>query len=113
VLFVVTVEKVTALARLLSVSSIQNNHRIKTSLAHAACYLIGSLQDINLYVVERTALYLETIKASSIKVLWLSILNGAYMLVFGVYDLHVCIYCHVTVLAVMPKLNDATLHFCL
>jgi len=62
------VEKVTVLARLLSVDSIQNNHQIKTSLAHAACYLIGSLQDINLYVVERTALYLETIKASSIKV---------------------------------------------
>jgi len=65
---VVTVEKVTVLARLLSVDSIQSNHLIKTSLAHAACYLISSLQDTNLYVVERTALYLETIKASSIKV---------------------------------------------
>jgi len=65
---VVAVEKVTVLARLLSVNSIQNNQRIRTSLAHAFCYLIGSLQDINLYVVERATLYLETIKASSIKV---------------------------------------------
>jgi len=65
---VVAVEKVTVLARLLTVDSIQNNQQIKTSLAHAVCYLIGSLQDINLYVVERATLYLETIKASSIKV---------------------------------------------
>jgi len=62
------VEKVTVLARLLSMDSIQNNQQIKTSLAHAVCYLIGSLQDINLYVVERTALYLETIRVSSVRV---------------------------------------------
>jgi len=68
------VEKVTVLARQLSAEYIQNNQLIKTSLAHAACYLIGSLQDINLYVVDRTALYLQTIKASSIKVCYLGIL---------------------------------------
>ena len=61
-------EKVTVLARLLTVDTIQNNQLIKTSLAHAVCYLIGSLQDINLYVVDRATLYLETIKASSIRV---------------------------------------------
>jgi len=68
---VVAVEKVTVLSRLLSIESIQNNQQIKTSLAHAACYLIGSLQDINLYVVDRTTLFLETIKASSIRVCYL------------------------------------------
>ena len=77
----VAVEKVTVLARLLTVDSIQNNQQIKTSLAHAACYLIGSLQDINLYVVERTALYLETIKASSIKVCCFSI-SAVYHMFF-------------------------------
>jgi len=83
---VVTVEKVTVLARLLSVDSIQNNQQIKTSLAHAACYLIGSLQDLSLYVVERTDLYLETIKASSIKVCHLSISSCVHMFLFGGND---------------------------
>jgi len=75
---VVTVEKVTVVARLLSVESIENNQQIKTSLAHAFCYLIGSLQDINLYVVERATLYLETIKASSIKVSSLDIVRRVH-----------------------------------
>lgn len=86
VCFVVTVEKVTVLARLLSGDCVQNNHQIKTSLAHAACYLIGSLQDINLYVVERTALYLETIKASSVKVYLLSVLSCACVFLFDVWE---------------------------
>jgi len=68
VFVVVAVEKVTVVTRLLSVDSIQNNQQIRTSLAHAACCLISSLQDINLYVVQRTMLYLETINAASIKV---------------------------------------------
>jgi hypothetical protein len=62
------VEKVTVMARLLNINYIQNNQQIRTSLAHAFCYLIGSLDDISLFVVQRTAVYLETIKASSIKV---------------------------------------------
>jgi len=65
------VEKVTILARLLSIDSMQNNQQIRTSIAHAACCLIGSLEDINLYVVQRTTLYLETIKVSSTKVLYM------------------------------------------
>jgi len=96
------VEKVTVLARLLSVDSIQNNHQIKTSLAHAACCLIDSLQDINLYVVERTALYLETIKASSIKVHCFAeeiyviihhVWNDGFWLKFSM--LTMCMYCSV------------------
>jgi len=81
---VIAVEKVTVLSRLLSAESIENNQQIKNSLAHSACYLIGSLQDINLYVVERTALYLETIKASSIKVCYLSVF---------LFSAHIYVYC--------------------
>ena len=66
--FAFAVEKVTVIARMLKVDSIQNNQQIKTSLAHAFCYLIGSLDDIHMVVVQRTAIYLETIKVASIKV---------------------------------------------
>ena len=63
------VEKVTVLARLLKIEAILNNQVIMTSLAHAFCYLIGCLNDVNTSVVQRTTLYLETIKDSALKVL--------------------------------------------
>jgi len=63
-----TVEKAAILARLVRIDTVQNNQRIKTSLAHTFCYLIGSLDDLNSVVVQRATLYLESIKSSSIKV---------------------------------------------
>ncbi len=62
------VEKVTVLARLLKIESIHNNQVIMTGLAHAFCYLIGCLNDTNTSIVERTTLYLETIKQSALRV---------------------------------------------
>ncbi|XP_074643701.1 protein unc-79 homolog [Tubulanus polymorphus] len=61
------VEKVTVLARLLDAKTIKNNQPILTALAHAFCYLVGSLDDINAAVAQRTMLYLETIKSQSLK----------------------------------------------
>lgn len=62
------VEKVTMIARLTTRDMIENNQQIMTSLAHAFCYLIGSLDDINSAVVQRTTLYLDTIKQKSVEV---------------------------------------------
>ncbi|XP_064602074.1 protein unc-79 homolog isoform X2 [Liolophura sinensis] len=63
------VEKVTVLARHLDSDMIRCNQVIQTTLAHAFCLLIGSLEDINAAVAQKTVLYLETIKPSAIKCL--------------------------------------------
>jgi len=60
-------EKTAVIARLITSKQIDHNQRIKNSLAHAFCYLIGSLDDVKSVVVQRTAHYLGTINASSIK----------------------------------------------
>ena len=62
------VEKVIVLARFLQPHAIRKNQVIMTSLSHAFCCLIGSLNDINSRVVQRATLYLQTIKEESIKV---------------------------------------------
>ena len=63
-----SVEKVTVLARLLETESIRKNQQIMTSLSHAFCCLIGSLNDINSFVVQKATVFLETIKESAVKV---------------------------------------------
>ena len=72
------------IARLTSQDMIENNQQIMTSLAHAFCYLIGSLDDINSAVVQRTTLYLDTVKEASVhvitRVLWLDICNCGIVL---------------------------------
>ncbi|XP_053376174.1 protein unc-79 homolog isoform X2 [Mercenaria mercenaria] len=61
------VEKATVLARFMENESVMHNKTIKTAFAHIFCLLLGSLEDINAAVSQRTIQYLETIKASSIK----------------------------------------------
>ena len=56
------------IARLTHREMIENNQQIMTSLAHAFCYLIGSLDDINSAVVQRTTLYMDTIKDKALDV---------------------------------------------
>ncbi|CAI9733136.1 QUALITY PROTEIN: unc-79 homolog [Octopus vulgaris] len=63
------VEKVVVICRLLDVDSIHNNQVVQTALSHAFCYLVGSLEDMNTAVSQRTIIYLETIKPSAIKCL--------------------------------------------
>ena len=62
------VEKVVVICRLLNADSIHNNQVIQTALSHAFCYLVGSLEDLNTAVSQRTIIYLETIKPSAIRV---------------------------------------------
>ena len=62
------VERVTVLARILKPDTIRMNQQVMTSLSHAFCCLIGSLNDINSRVVQRTTIYLETIKTCALKV---------------------------------------------
>lgn len=62
------VEKATMLARCMESDNIMHNKTIKTAFAHIFCLLIGSLEDLNAAVSQRTIQYLETIKASSIQV---------------------------------------------
>ncbi|XP_052267084.1 protein unc-79 homolog [Dreissena polymorpha] len=61
------VEKATVLARFMESDSVLHNKTIKTALAHIFCLLIGSLEDINAAICQRTIQYLETIKTASIK----------------------------------------------
>ena len=78
----VPVEKATMFARLINPESVQNNQVILTALAHMFCYLIGCLGDVNSALVQRTGIYLDTIKASAIKVssgerlVWTAALSG-------------------------------------
>ncbi|XP_052767692.1 protein unc-79 homolog [Mya arenaria] len=61
------VEKATVLARFMEPEQVMHNKTIKTGFAHIFCLLIGSLEDINAAVSQRTIQYLETVKATSIK----------------------------------------------
>ncbi|GFR86925.1 Unc-79-like protein, partial [Elysia marginata] len=63
------VEKVTMTARCLEPEVIRNNHVIQTSLAHAFCHLIGSVEDINASVAQRAIMFLETIRPAALKCL--------------------------------------------
>ena len=69
----VTVEKATVLARFIETDSIMQNKTVKTAFAHIFCLLIGSLEDINASVSQKTIQYLETIKYSSVKVIVISL----------------------------------------
>ena len=62
------VEKVTVIARLVDPSAVENNQVILTTLAHIFCHLIGGLNDVHSAVVQRTSIYLDTIKDSGIRV---------------------------------------------
>ena len=61
-------EKVTVLARFLDPETIRNNQVILTSLAHCFCHMVGSVEDINSAVAQRTIMFLETIRPGGLKV---------------------------------------------
>ena len=61
-------EKATVLARCMDPESVMHNKTIKTALAHIFCMLLGSLEDINSSVNQKSHLYLGTIKSASVKV---------------------------------------------
>ena len=61
-------EKVTVLARFLEPETIRTNQVILTSLAHCFCHMLGSVEDINSAVAQRTIMFLETIRPGGLKV---------------------------------------------
>ncbi|XP_025104233.1 protein unc-79 homolog isoform X4 [Pomacea canaliculata] len=63
------VEKVTVLARCLESEMVRNNQVLQTSLAHAFCHMVGSVEDINSAVAQRTIMFLETIQPAGLKCL--------------------------------------------
>ena len=69
-------EKVTVIARLVDPSAVENNQVILTTLAHIFCHLIGGLNDVHSAVVQRTSIYLDTIKDSGIRVCTLNLFVG-------------------------------------
>jgi hypothetical protein len=63
-----TVEHVTVIARFMDSTPLRSNLPLQAALANAFCYLISSMDDINVYVAQRATLYLGTIHDNAIKV---------------------------------------------
>ncbi|XP_055321973.1 protein unc-79 homolog isoform X3 [Sitodiplosis mosellana] len=55
------VERVTVITRFMDATPIRNEVGLQTALATAFCYLIASMDDLNVYVAQRSTLYLGTI----------------------------------------------------
>ncbi|KAG1659999.1 Protein unc-79 [Nymphon striatum] len=62
-------DKVTSISRFLESVLVKNVPSVQSSVATAFVYLIRSLDDVNAMVSQKTLLYIETIKTSSIKLL--------------------------------------------
>lgn len=60
------VERVTVITRFMDSTPIRSEVGLQTALATAFCYLIASMDDINVYVAQRATLYLGTIHDSAI-----------------------------------------------
>lgn len=56
------------LARHLDPDCVKNNQVILTTLAHAFCILIESLNDVNAIVAQKAHIYLQTLKSASVQV---------------------------------------------
>lgn len=60
------VERVTVITRFMDSTPIRSEVGLQTALATAFCYLIASMDDINVYVAQRSTLYLGTIHDKAI-----------------------------------------------
>ncbi|XP_050714372.1 protein unc-79 homolog isoform X4 [Eriocheir sinensis] len=63
------VEKVVVMGRFLGVSSVHQCPGLQAAIAHAFCFLISSLDDINVAVAQRAYLYLTTLPDSGLRAL--------------------------------------------
>jgi hypothetical protein len=63
-----TVERVTVIARFMDSTPLRSNLPLQAALANAFCYLISSMDDMNVHVAQRATLYLGTIHDNAIKV---------------------------------------------
>lgn len=60
------VERVTVISRFMDSTPIRSEVGLQTALATAFCYLIASMDDLNVYVAQRATLYLGTIHDKAI-----------------------------------------------
>lgn len=65
----VAVERVTIIARFMDSTPLRNVPSLQAALANAFCYLISSMDDTNVYVAQRSTLYLGTIHDAAVKVI--------------------------------------------
>lgn len=63
-----SVERVTLLARFMDSTPLRSEVSLQAALATAFCFLIASMDDINVYVAQRSTLYLGTIHDAAVKV---------------------------------------------
>nr|XP_023011875.1 protein unc-79 homolog isoform X2 [Leptinotarsa decemlineata] len=89
------VERVTVITRFMDSSPLRNVQPLQAALANAFCYLISSMDDNNVYVAQRSTLYLGTIHDSAIKSLIMcletqfdSVIVDRPMVLQSLYQLH-------------------------
>ncbi|XP_071543773.1 protein unc-79 homolog isoform X4 [Panulirus ornatus] len=63
------VEKVVVIGRFLGVPAVRQCPGLQAAIAHAFCFLIASLDDINVAVAQRASLYLTTLPDSGLRAL--------------------------------------------
>lgn len=69
IFFFLAVEKVVVIGRFLGVSAVRQCPGLQAAIAHAFCFLIASLDDINVAVAQRASLYLTTLPDSGLRAL--------------------------------------------
>jgi hypothetical protein len=57
------------IARFMDSTPLRSNLPLQAALANAFCYLISSMDDINVHVAQRATLYLGTIHDNAVKVI--------------------------------------------
>lgn len=62
------VERVTVIARFMDSTPLRTEVNLQAALATAFCHLIASMDDINVYVAQRSTMYLGTVHDTSIRV---------------------------------------------
>ncbi|XP_021924860.1 protein unc-79 homolog isoform X4 [Zootermopsis nevadensis] len=94
----VAVERVTVIARFMDSTPLRSNLTLQAALANAFCYLISSMDDINVHVAQRATLYLGTIHDNAIKSLMVSletqfdsVIVDRPMVLQSLYQLHNCL----------------------
>ncbi|KAK9304372.1 hypothetical protein QLX08_004330 [Tetragonisca angustula] len=91
----VAVERVTLIARFMDSTPLRNVANLQAALANAFCYLIASMDDSNVYVAQRSTLYLGTIHDTAIRSLILcletqfdTVIVDRPMVLQSLYQLH-------------------------
>ncbi|XP_068085270.1 protein unc-79 homolog [Anabrus simplex] len=94
----IAVERVTVMARFMDTTPLRAVFGLQAALANAFCYLISSMDDMNVQVAQRATLYLGTIHDAAVKSLILcletqfdSVIVDRPMVLQSLYQLHNCL----------------------